>query len=301
MGRAGLEEYLQRLLGYSLEGGNPERIVLLLYGIGWNGKSTLLKTVRAVLGDYAKRVDKKTFLDSGDGGTASPYLAQLPGLRFIYASETEEGNRVAVGLLKDMTGDEPVQPRALYRDPIEFTPEFTPWIGTNEKPELPAKDQATWDRVRAIPFDARVSDEDIDVNLGDELLEEGEGILAWLVEGHRKYCEDPGPDKFRTPDVVLNANKEYREEMDDFAGFLAYLEDAEAEGCGIDWCRTPLRERSEMWARQNDAPALNARRFKAQMEAHGYKVKGERHTWRRDGWTSSDDADLAASLEFDGI
>lgn len=139
------------------------------------------------------------------------------------------------------------------------------------------------------------------MNLGDELLEEGEGILAWLVEGHRKYCEDPGPDKFRTPDVVLNANKEYREEMDDFAGFLAYLEDAEAEGCGIDWCRTPLRERSEMWARQNDAPALNARRFKAQMEAHGYKVKGERHTWRRDGWTSSDDADLAASLEFDGI
>jgi putative DNA primase/helicase len=93
LGRAGLEEYLQRLLGYSLEGGNPERIVLLLYGIGWNGKSTLLKTVRAVLGDYAKRVDKKTFLVSGDGGTASPYVAQLPGLRFIYTSETEEGNR----------------------------------------------------------------------------------------------------------------------------------------------------------------------------------------------------------------
>lgn len=189
-------------------------------------------------------------------------------------------------MLKDMTGDEPVEPRALYRDPIEFIPEFTPWIGTNEKPELPAKDQALWDRVRAIPCDARVADGDRKVNLGDELLEEGEGILAWLVEGHRKYSEDPGPDKFRTPDVVLNANREYREEMDDFAGFLTYLEDEEANGWSIDWCRTPLRELYGGWAQQNDAPALNAHRFKAQMEAHGYINMGENHEWRKNGGTS---------------
>jgi len=264
-------------------------------------RSTLLKTIRAILKDYAKRVDKKTFLGSGDGGTASPYLALLPGLRFIYTSETEEGTRIAVGLVKDMTGDEPIQARALYRSPIEFWPECTPWIGTNEKPEISAKDQAIWDRIRLVPFDARVADEDINENLGDELLEEGEGILAWLVEGHRKYCEDPSPDKLRTPDVVVNANEEYREEMDDFAGFLTYLEDGEASGWSIDWSRGRLRDRYETWAKENDAPPLNARRFKAQMEAHGYKVKGERHTWRRDGWTSSDDADLAASLEFDGI
>ncbi len=42
LGNADLKEYLQRCLGYSIEGGNPERIVLLLHGVGRNGKSTLL-------------------------------------------------------------------------------------------------------------------------------------------------------------------------------------------------------------------------------------------------------------------
>lgn len=296
LGRPELEEYLQRCLGYSLEGGNPERLVFLVYGIGRNGKSTLLKVLRRILGDYAMWLDKKAFLASGDGRSASPYLAQLPGYRLTFTSETEDDGRLAVGLVKAMTGDEPIQARALYKDPFEFVPEFTPWIASNTKPDVPADDQAFWDRLRVIPCEARVSDEDTNERLGDELLGEAEGILGWLVEGHRKYSEELGPDKFCTPQVVLDANAEYREEMDEFAPFISHLKHEEQEGQEINWRRTPLLDRYREWAQAHSAPSLTARKFKAQMEAKGYKVRGELHEWRRDGWTESDDAELAVTL-----
>ena len=54
-GRPELVTFLQQALGYSLTGDVSERVVFFLHGVGRNGKSTLLKTIRHVMGDYGLR------------------------------------------------------------------------------------------------------------------------------------------------------------------------------------------------------------------------------------------------------
>ncbi len=46
---------MHRLLGYSVTGSTVEHILLVLYGIGWNGKSTLIEIIGQVLGEIAER------------------------------------------------------------------------------------------------------------------------------------------------------------------------------------------------------------------------------------------------------
>ena len=119
--------------------------------------------------------------------------------------------------------------------------------------------------------------------------------------GPPQVLQRPWPGQLRTPDAVLTANVEYRNDMDDFADFLTYLRQEGDGELTINWGRRPLHGLYKSWANDNDAPELKSHQFKAQMEAHGYKVKGERHTWRSEACPSNDDAELAATFVLDDI
>ena len=62
-GKQPLINFLQRTTGYSLSGSTAERALFFLHGVGANGKSTFLETVKAMLGDYAMRTPTDTLLD----------------------------------------------------------------------------------------------------------------------------------------------------------------------------------------------------------------------------------------------
>ena len=52
-----LQRYLQKAIGYSLTGDTSEQILFFLYGLGNNGKSTFLTTIRRMLDGYGERVN----------------------------------------------------------------------------------------------------------------------------------------------------------------------------------------------------------------------------------------------------
>jgi phage/plasmid-associated DNA primase len=54
---------LQRAVGYSLTGDTSEEVLFILDGVGANGKSTFLETVRALLGDYAQAAPEELLED----------------------------------------------------------------------------------------------------------------------------------------------------------------------------------------------------------------------------------------------
>jgi putative DNA primase/helicase len=206
----------------------------------------------------------------------------------------EDGTKLATALLKDMTsGDESMTARKLYENNVEFTPEFTPFIAANHLPKLDAFDEAMWNRIYLVPFHAVIAEKDKntsrgiagrDGDLGELLLEEAPGILAWAVRG----CLDWLKNGLRPPTEVLMATNEYRADMDTFADWLGEVIDARAEAKGNlypgpDLGLTALRDNYNTWARANldDYEPLSQRIFKRYMAASGCKqdTDGTKRFW----------------------
>ena len=85
-----LIKYFQRFIGYTLTGLTREHAFLFLWGPGGNGKSVLLSTVAAMLGDYAATAMADVFT-VGRSEQHPTHIATLRGARMVVVSETEEG------------------------------------------------------------------------------------------------------------------------------------------------------------------------------------------------------------------
>ena len=211
---AELIEYVQRAIGYAATGETREQCFFLLHGEGANGKSTFLNAVRAVLGSYAKHTPTETLVAKTGG--APNDLARLAGTRFVTASEANADQRLADALLKQVTGDEPIVARFLFKEFISFRPSFKLFLATNQLPQVNGNDPAIWRRIRTVPFTRVFTPEQQDRRLADKLAAEQAGILAWIVRGAVSWYQNGLP----TPAAVHAANAEYRSDMDSVGQFI---------------------------------------------------------------------------------
>jgi putative DNA primase/helicase len=211
-----LIRYVQKAIGYTLTGSIGEQCFFLLYGQGKNGKSTLLDTVRTLLGDYGVTAPPSTFLQK-ESGAASNDIARLVGERMITAVEPTQGAKLNESVLKQLTGDGKTSARFLYGEYFEFTPTGKIWIGANDKPRVRGTDLGIWRRVHLIPFEVQIPPERRIKDFHRKLLaQEGAGILTWAVEGCRKWLTEG----LEPPSAVTDATKEYRADNDPIGRFL---------------------------------------------------------------------------------
>jgi P4 family phage/plasmid primase-like protien len=219
-GNAELITFLQRALGYSLTGSTREQCFFLLYGITKTGKSTFLNIAKALLGPYGTQADMSTFLHK-DRETVRNDLADLAGMRLVCAIETDEGKRLAEALIKQLTGGtDTIKARFLFEEYFEYCPQFKVFLATNHKPTMNASDDALWERVKTIPFAVQIPQDRRDKQLEAKLRAELPGILAWAVCGCLAW---QAADGLGEPAAVVQATKQYREEMDDVGRFLAEI------------------------------------------------------------------------------
>lgn len=209
-----LIEYVQRAVGYAATGDTREQCFFVLHGEGANGKSTFLNAIRSVLGTYAKHTPTDTLVAKAGG--ASNDLARLAGTRFVTASEANADQRLADALLKQVTGDEPIVARFLFKEFISFRPTFKLFLATNQLPQVNGNDPAIWRRIRTVPFNRVFGPEEQDRQLADKLAAEKAGILAWIIRGAISWYRDGLP----TPAAVRAANAEYRADMDSVGQFI---------------------------------------------------------------------------------
>ncbi|MBR7084119.1 MAG: DNA primase, partial [Oscillospiraceae bacterium] len=106
--------YIQKALGYCLSGLTTEQCVFFLYGNGRNGKSTFLKIVRLILGEYATNIQPESIMVRSMSSSANTDIARLKGARLVTSVEPNEGMRLNEGLIKQLTGDDMVTARKLY-------------------------------------------------------------------------------------------------------------------------------------------------------------------------------------------
>jgi putative DNA primase/helicase len=272
-GSQGLAEYLARVVGYSLTGETIEHALFLLYGVGANGKSTFLEALRHVLGDYAATADFGAFLIS-KGQTIRNDIARLKGARFVTATESEAGKRMAESLVKQLTGGDKVSARFLYGEFFEFQPLFKLFLGTNHKPKVIGTDEGIWRRIRLIPFTVTIPPSERDRNLPTKLKLEADGIFNWALAGLKDWQANGLSD----PDEVKLATEEYRQREDAIAHFLdARCELSEDARTGSD----ALYKSYCSWAGANNEYLLNSRDFSKTLEERGFKKK---HTAKGTTW-----------------
>ncbi len=269
-----LVAFMQRVVGYVLAGGNPEHVFLIFYGLGANGKSVFVNAIRQMLGDYASTVATETFMQSRNANLSqSADLATLPGVRLVAMSETGEGRGLAEGLVKSVTGGEPVRCRHLYGAPFEYAPLFTPWLSTNHKPRIRGTDDGIWRRLVLAPFSVSIPKSEQDPELGAKLLHERAGIFAWAVEGYRQWREQG----LNQPETVTDATREYRGEEDTVAQFVD-------ECCERDPdARTEngaLHTAYQSWCERNGFKPFSTQKFKPRLEGLGFEQKrGTQRFW----------------------
>lgn len=210
-----LIRYLSEAFGYAATGETREQCFFVFYGDGANGKSTVLNQIRHVLGSYAKHTPTETLI-AKSGGSASNDLARLAGSRFVTAQEANADQKIADALLKQITGDEPITARFLFKEFISFRPTFKLFLATNQLPQVNGSDPAMWRRIRTIPFTRVFTPEEQDRELAGKLATEEKGILAWIVRGAVSWYANG----LTTPVAVEQANTEYRAEMDSVGQFL---------------------------------------------------------------------------------
>jgi putative DNA primase/helicase len=271
--------FLQRAVGYSLTGDTSERCLFILHGCGANGKTTFLEVVRALLGDYALRIQTETLLTGKrSASAASPDIAGLKGARFASASESEEGRRLAEAFIKDVTGGDTITARFLYSRAFNFKPECKVWLATNHKPEIRGTDKAIWDRPKLIPFKVTIPEAKQDKHLTEKLTRELPGVLAWAVEG----CIAWQRDGLGIPEKVKAAVATYKNEMDILGEFI---EDCCIEGADKEALAGDLYAAYKDWGGD-----LSQRKFGRALRERGYE-KGRHHItgrilWRGIGLTS---------------
>lgn len=214
---AEMRGFLQRWLGFSLTGVKLQRMAFF-HGSGANGKSVLVDTIARIAGAYSAtaRIESLTGTNRRDGSSATPDLIPLMGARFVRTSEPDEGQRLQEGLLKELTGGEPIMVRPLHGAFVEEEPRFKLTMSGNHKPDVRGTDDGIWRRLMLVPFDVQIPEEERDPDLVDRLWEERAGIFAWLVEG---LCEalEVG---VQPPSSVVAATQEYRAESDPVGQFL---------------------------------------------------------------------------------
>ncbi len=254
--------FVQRFAGYSITGSTRERALVMLWGRGKNGKSTLVELIQEMLGDYGTNTDVETILMQHYRGVGND-VAALKGARFVSTAEVEKGRQLAESKLKALTGSDTVTARFLYGEPFSFRPELKLWISTNNKPVIEGTDDAIWDRVRLVPFTQRFEGSKADPELPAKLRAELAGVLAWAVRG----CLDWQQHGLEEPEAVVAAVQEYREESDVLA---AFFEDCCVIRPEATAQATPLYQEYRRWSFANGEDPAIQRVFGSWLRERGF-------------------------------
>jgi putative DNA primase/helicase len=243
---ADIRAFLQRLAGYCLTGSVNEQMFAFFYGHGANGKSVFIELIAWQLGDYARKIATEMLMHHQRSPQGpSPDIVSLKGLRLAFASETEEGRRLAEARIKDMTGGDTLTGRVPYgKADITFRPTHKLIIVGNHKPEITDTSFGMWRRVLLLPFDQTIPEPNRDPGLLETLKGEGSGILKWMLDGLQEYRKHG----LQTPEKIKAATAAYREKQDILGDWIG--ENCKT-GAGCSEKKGDLYADYQDWAKRN--------------------------------------------------
>jgi P4 family phage/plasmid primase-like protien len=184
-------EMLQRYCGLILIGGNRAQKVLFMLGKGGTGKGTIVRLIVGVLGGNnveQLRVDKL----NGRFETA-----RLIGKLLLNVVEAPEDffNQPGAEIVKSLCGHDVMDAEKKgSNDPVNFEGLFPVLVTSNEqlRVRLAGDEEAWMRRMEIVEFPTeREKDSEIIYHYEEQLIkEEGDGILAWMIDGAKNHWKE---------------------------------------------------------------------------------------------------------------
>ena len=225
-----LFDYMYDHLASTLIGTSSNQTFNMYIGQGKNGKSVLINLMEKVLGEYHFSVNS-TMITEGRAkvGSVSPEILQLKGKRYCVIQEPAPGEKINVGVMKQLTsGNDAIQARGLYKsEATTFIPQMKLVVCSNYMMKVESNDYGTWRRIRVVPYkslftETPVTDDPenpyqykVDEHIIEKFDDWKEIFAAMLVErvyetnGIVKDCQ-----------IVLGASDDYRGSQDFIAEYI---------------------------------------------------------------------------------
>lgn len=170
-------DILQEFFGYCLTRDTKQHKALLLLGESRSGKSTILQTLRAVVGvTNCSSVPLKYISNPQYTPMLINKLVNIDTDVSARASEFEAE-------FKTITSGEPVSCNQKYAPAFDFVPFCKVVMAANIFPRITDHSSAFYKRLILIPCDRVFEDKEQNRNLPVELIKECPGILNWAIEG----------------------------------------------------------------------------------------------------------------------
>jgi len=263
-GDAELVAFVQRAIGYTLTGWTREQCFFFCYGTGRNGKSTLFKVLRALLGDYAHNTAFATFARDRTQASHQEDLMALEGARLVTASESKMIGQLADDMLKTIAGEDPITGSRKFQHERTYQPTFKVWLAANNLPRVNDVTEGFWRKVILLPFHVRFEGARDDKHLGEKLLAELPGILNWALAGCLAYQREG----LNPPARCRDAAEAWRADNDPLHDFLKTCQ----VGANLEVKASALFAAYEQFCQREGVPQVvkSAHAFTPLVQAHGF-------------------------------
>jgi P4 family phage/plasmid primase-like protien len=231
-----------------------------LYGGGSNGKTVLLDIIKAMVGSH--NVSFVTLPALIETFGAWPVAESKVNICGELPTDTGRGSLYAIeGEFKNCVSGGEIEYQKKNRDkyPAKCRARFV--MATNSLPTFVDKSDGIWRRLRIIPFNEQITDEEKDVNLAEKIIrEEMPGVLAWALDGLAKIIRQGGVSDSESG---RRAKDEHRAGCDHERQFMD--ENYTRGGTNDRIKSTDLYEAYKAWMNANGYRALGAGKFKARV------------------------------------
>ena len=180
--------FLRRRIGAALAGVRVKDFINII-GKGDTGKTTFNMVMKALFGSYFTSPDVSVFMQAGD---PQPWDLDLcRGARYVYAAEPERHSRFRDGMVKKLTGGDPVESARKYGHPVVWDPQCLLVFNTNDPIWFDTADTAMFGRAKPVEFTYSGPK---DPALLARLLAELPGIFTWALQGLHEYLIEGIPE-----------------------------------------------------------------------------------------------------------
>jgi len=275
-----MEDFLQRMAGYTLLGENPDNLMFIFQGETGSGKTTFTKAISGALGDYAKPFELGALRGKLSADAPREDIASIMHARLAHSAEMTGAFMLHADQVKRLSGADEIPYRHLFEGMTSHVPDFTAWISSNFPPKIKGADKALQIRLIGVPF--LYPTPEGKSNKANALFtrEARQAILSWVVAGYERYCEvGLGPAAQENgdggwPGPVAELTAKLRSSLDVVDDFINDCCEVGAE------CFQPA---TDFWAAFEDwklshgvKDDMSSHQFAVQLDGKHYRLKAKR-------------------------